>query len=199
MRVDGTPGNVYMRWSGGKLQFVNLNDHSVILAIDPAAGVVEQASVELGDVDISGQVFLPSGEILASADEINDAGRFSHYSRVAAVSLAAAAAADDIVFAWENPESSSIIVYRVIADITKAGGTATALLDIGSAADAVTGSDNLIDGVDANAVATYDNFEAVTGAAGFVKVPAGEFVTGQAKVEKAEALEGTVYIFYTTA
>lgn len=136
--------------------------------------------------------------MLASADELNDAGRFSHYIRVAVVALAGAASADDIVFAWKNPEASDIIVSRVIVDITKAGGTETATIGVGSAADAATGSDDLIDGADANAVATYDNLEAATGAAGFAKVPVDEYVTGQIKVEKAEDLEGNVYIYYTT-
>lgn len=199
MRVDGTPGNVYFRWSGGKLQFVNKSDGAVLMEVDPVAGRIKQVETALVDVEISGQFFLPTGEILASASELNDAGSFSPYSRVAAVSLAAVASADDIVFAWENPESTAIIVSRVILDITAAGGTATALIDIGGAADAVTGSDNLIDGVDADAVATYDNLQAVTGAGSFVKVPVGEFVTGQARVEGAASLEGKAYIYYTTA
>jgi hypothetical protein len=195
MRVDGTPGDVFMRWSGGKLQFINGNDNSVILAIDPVNG-----QTELHQTEIVGQFFLPSGEVLASATEINDAGRFSGYSRVSAATLAGAAAADDIVFAWENPEDSAVIVYRVIVDITTAGGTAGALIDIGSAADAVTGSDDLIDGANANAEAAYDNLDDQgTNGKSKQKVPIGEFITGQIKIEKAEALEGTAYIYYTTA
>jgi hypothetical protein len=197
MRVDGTPGNVYLRWSGGKLQFVNLADHSVIMSVDPVGGAVEQAKAKITEARLEGQVFLASGEVLASADELNDAGRGSHYLRAARGNLAAAAAADGIVFAWENQEGADVIVYRVIVDVTTAGGTATATLDVGEAVDAVTGSNSLITAADLNAVATYDSLDlAGAGVATFVKVPDGEFITGQAKTEKAEALVGKYYVFY---
>lgn len=203
LRVDGTPGVVYLRWSGGKLQFVNSADGTVILAVDPALNQTEQPEAAIAEAAIAeltaGRLHLASGEILATAAELNDAGRFSRNSRVGVATLSAAAAADDIVFAWKNPEAVPIVVYRVIASITKAGGTAGALIDVGSAADAVTGSDDLIDGADANAVAAYDNLQAVTGAGSIAKIAVDAYVNGQIKVEKAEDLEGTVYILYTTA
>lgn len=120
------------------------------------------------------------------------------FMKVAKVALTPAAAADDILFAWENEEAGAVIVHKVLVDITTAGGTATALIDVGGAADAVTGSDTLIDGADLNAVAVYDNIDDQgTNGKSKVKVAAGAFVTGQAKVEAAAALVGNAYIFYT--
>jgi hypothetical protein len=200
MRVDGKPGDVFLRWSGGKLQFVNATNGSVIMAVDPASGSVEQAEATITEASLTGRIYMAGGELLASSDELNDAGRFSHYLRSAQGNLSAAAAADNIVFAWENREGADIIVYRVIIDVTTAGGTAGALVDVGSAVDAVTGSDNLIDGADLNAVAVYDNIDDQGGnGESKQKVPDGEFVTGQARVEKAEALVGKYTIIYALA
>lgn len=201
LRVDGTPGNVYLRWSGGKLQFVNANDQSVIMTVDPIGGAVEQPAVEITETArLTGQVFLASGEVLASASDLNNSGSYSRNQKVYVGSLAGAAAADGIVFSWENEEGAAVIVTRVLVHVTTAGGTATATLDVGSAADATTGSDNLITGADIDTTAAYDSLDlANEGVATLKVVPAGEFVNGQAKTEKAEALEGKYYIFYAVA
>ena len=111
--------------------------------------------------------------------------------------------ANDFAFAWQNPESSKIIVDRVILDITKAGGSASAVMDVGSAASATTHSDNLIDGVDINAVATYDNI-GDGGTNGKSKQKLDEkggttdYITGQILTANAASLEGNVYIHYRT-
>lgn len=105
--------------------------------------------------------------------------------------------ADDIAIAWLNPVSAAVIVTRVVVDITTAGGTSSSVLDIGTAADADTGSDNLIDGANANAVAVYDNVDDQgTNGTAKQKVPAGEYVTGQIKAAAAQDLAGTAYICY---
>ena len=201
LRVDGTPGNVYLRWSGGKLQFVNANDQSVIMTVDPIGGAVEQPAVEITETArLTGQVFLASGEVLASASDLNNSGSYSRNQKVYVGSLTGAAAADDIVFSWENEEGAAVIVTRVLIHVTTAGGTATATLDVGSAADATTGSNNLLTGADINTTAAYDSMDlAGEGVATFKVVPDGEFVNGQAETEKAEALEGKYYIFYAVA
>ena len=197
MRVDGTPGNVYLRWSGGKLQFVNLTDHSVIMAVDPVDGALEQTKAKITEARLIGQVFLASGEVLANADELNNAGRYSRSQKVFVGDLAVAAAADAIVFSWTNSEGVAVIVTRVIVDVTTAGGTATATLDVGSAANATTGSNNLVTGADLNAIAIHDTLDiAGVGVATFKKVANGHCVNGQAKTEKAETLVGKYYIFY---
>lgn len=201
MRVDGTPGEVYLRWSGGKLQFVNAADSTVLMEVDPTQNIVEAPEINIaGEAKLTGRVFLASGEMFASAPELNNAAIYSRTQKVFEGSLSAAAAADDIVFSWTNPEGKAVIVTRVIVHVTTAGGTATATLDVGSAADATTGSNNLITGADIDTTAAYDNLDiAGDGVATFQIVPDGESVNGQAKTEKAEALEGKYYIFYVVA
>lgn len=121
--------------------------------------------------------------------------------KTAKVALAPGSA-DDIAAAWQNPESSPILVEKVLLDITTAGGTATAVLNAGSAADPVTGSDNLIDGADANAAALYDNRDD-QGTNGTSKQKLDEnggstdHITAQIKVANAAALAGYLYVHYT--
>ena len=201
MRVDGKPGEVYLRWSGGKLQFVNGSDGTVLMEVDPSQNAVEAQELNItNEANLTGQIFLASGEVLAPASDINNAGSYSRNQKVYVGTLAAVAAADDIVFSWENEEGAAVIVTRVLVHVTKAGGTATATLDVGSAANATTGSDNLLTGADINTTAAYDSLDlAGEGVATFKVVPDGECVNGQAKTEKAEALEGKYYIFYAVA
>ena len=115
----------------------------------------------------------------------------------------AAGAADAFAFAWQNPESVKILVQKVMVDITTAGGTATAVLNVGTAANATTGSDNLIDGADLNATAVYDTIDdqGTNGNAnGKLDENGGttDYITGQIKVEAASSLAGKYYIFYVT-
>ncbi len=180
-------------WSGGAFQVIDANTDTVIFALD-----TNDMRTKLGEVSFIGRWFLPTGEVLADADDINDASRYARTAKVATGALAPGAA-DAISFAWANPEATDIIVYRAIVDITTAGGTATAELDVGQAADAVTGSNNIIDGVDANATGASDNLTALVGQATIMKVAVGEFVNGQIKVAKADDLEGNYFIFYATA
>jgi len=57
----------------------------------------------------------------------------------------AGGSANAYAFAWQNPESVSILIIAIVLKVTAAGG-ATSIIDIGSAADATTHSDNLVDG-----------------------------------------------------
>jgi len=113
-----------------------------------------------------------------------------------------AGVADAFAFAWQNPTDSSILVYKIFIDVTTAGGTATAVLNVGSAASATTTSDNLIDGADLNAIAVYDNIDD-QGTNGESKQKLDEnggttdWVTGQILVEAAASLVGKYYIHYT--
>ena len=201
MRVDGKPGEAYLRWSGGKLQFVNGSDGTVLMEVDPSQNVVEAQELNItSEANLTGRVFLAGGEVLAPASDINNAGSYSRNQKVYVGSLAAAAAADAIVFSWTNPEGKAVIVTRVLVHVTTAGGTGGATLDVGSAANATTGSNNLITGGDINTTAAYDSLDiAGEGVATFQIVPDGECVNGQAKTEKAEALAGKYYIFYVVA
>ena len=111
---------------------------------------------------------------------------------------------DAFCLAWENPETVPILVTRILVDITTAGGTATAVLDFGAAADANTTSATLLDGVNADAVAIYDNLLAEdAGQNGKTVVKLDQkggptaFITGQILTDAASALVGNAYIFYT--
>ena len=105
-------------------------------------------------------------------------------------------------FAWQNPESTAIFVHRVIVDITNPGGTATATLNIGSAASAITAANNMVALLNANAAAVTDHLlVAGAGAGGVQKLTvaggATAWITGQFLTEAASAIVGNVYIFYT--
>lgn len=121
--------------------------------------------------------------------------------RVAKVALAPGNA-NAFSFAWQNPEASAIIVHRVIVDRTTAGGTASSVLDIGTAANATTASDNLIDGLDANATGVADNIDDQgTNGKSRQRLDANggttDFITGRILVQNAASLAGNAYIYYT--
>lgn len=109
--------------------------------------------------------------------------------------------ANAFAFAWQNPEPGKILIERVKVDVTTAGGTATSVIDVGSAANATTHSDNLIDGADLNAAALYDNInDAGTNGKARQKVDerggATDYITGQILVANASSLVGKYYIEY---
>lgn len=121
--------------------------------------------------------------------------------KIARVALAGGNA-NAFAFAWANPETSKIIVSKVVVDVTTKSATSGALLDVGPGATATTPSDTLIDGLDiATAVITADNItnkgdngkslcklDAVGGTTAYI--------TGQILVQNAAALAGYAYIFY---
>lgn len=116
-----------------------------------------------------------------------------------------AGAANAFAFAWQNPESSKIHVNQVVVDITTAGGTATAVIDVGVASSATGTADTILDGIDANADAIYSSLSAgvsgsnATGNVHRVDENAGtnDYVTGKILVEAASSLVGKYYIYYT--
>jgi len=120
--------------------------------------------------------------------------------RVKRVALTAGAASA-FAFAWQNPEDKKIIVTRVVVDRTTAGGTATAVLDVGPAANATTHADTLIDGLDLNATGVADNVsDGGTNGKARCKVDekdgTTDYITGQILTEKADNLVGYAYIEY---
>ena len=118
--------------------------------------------------------------------------------------IAANTAANDILLAWQNPHKTSVILTKVLIDITTAGGTATAVGDLDVVANAAATGDTVFDGVDLNAAAVSDSrILATTGTNGnelphIVDANGGtnDFVTLKALVEKCDDLVGTVYLFY---
>lgn len=197
MRVDGKPGEVYLRWSGGKLQFVNASDGAVLMEVSPGQNTIEVANVEVQEeFNLKGIINFPDGQLLSSAADLDNAAQYGKYSKLAVTSLVSGDA-DDFAFAWENTTGEDIVIIRVIVDVTTAGGTATATLTVGTAANATTEGENLITGADIDATNAYDNLDlANEGVSTFQKLPDGEFVTGRIKTANAAALKGDVYIFY---
>lgn len=104
------------------------------------------------------------------------------------------------VLAWQNPESVSIIVTRVVLDrTTKSTGAST--MDIGTTAtSATTASDNLIDGVNSGATeAVEDNLnDAGTNGKARQKLASGKWVTFKEASGDATGLVANAYIHYQT-
>jgi len=104
-------------------------------------------------------------------------------------------------FTWQNPESTEILVERVIVDITTAGGTATAILDVGVVANATSTAAGIINDLDLDAIGVCDHLlVAGAGAGGVHKVDenggTNDWITGKIITEAASALVGKYYIQY---
>ena len=120
--------------------------------------------------------------------------------KCATVTLAAADTAGGIL-SWQNPESSAIIVLRLLIDLT-AKATAACTADFGTAADGTTSSDNLIDWVDLNAATGVFNNLDDSGTSGKsrqrldAKGGTTDYITGSKATGAAAGLVGNAYIFY---
>jgi hypothetical protein len=104
------------------------------------------------------------------------------------------------VIAWTNPETSAILVTRVILDLTTVS-TGACTLDIGvTETSATTTSDTLLDGIDANAATgVFDSMNAAldSGAnAKAQKLAAAKWITIDEKTGDATGLVGVLYIQY---
>jgi hypothetical protein len=109
-------------------------------------------------------------------------------------------AATNGILAWANPEPVSIIITRVLLDITTIA-TAACTFDIGTTAvSATTTSDNLLTGVDAHAATgLFDNItDKGTNGKSKQKLASGKWVTLDEKTGDATGLVGNLYIEYTT-
>jgi len=113
--------------------------------------------------------------------------------------------ANAIAFAWQNPESVEIHVLQVVIDVTTAGGTATAVLDVGPATSGTGTADTILDGADLNAAAIYSSLSAgVSGTNATENVHKLDenggttpYITGKILVETAANMVGKYYIYYT--
>ena len=120
--------------------------------------------------------------------------------KCAKVALAAADTAGGIL-AWQNPETTAILVLRILIDVTTAA-TAACTADFGAAANATTSADNLLDGLDVNtATSLFDNVSdgGTSGKARQrldAKGGATDYVTGSKATGAAAGLAGSAYIFY---
>ena len=122
---------------------------------------------------------------------------FDRLTKIARVALAALDTGGGVL-AWANPEAGSILITRVVLDVTtKATGACT--VDIGTtAASAATSSDTLIDGLDVGtATGVFDSItDKGTNGKSRQKLATGKWVTGSMASGAAAGLVGVAYIHY---
>lgn len=116
--------------------------------------------------------------------------------RCAKVALAALDAAGGVL-AWVNPEGASILVTRVVFDVTtKSTGACT--IDVGVAADGTTSNDTIMDGLDiGTAAGTFDNIENQgTNGVSAKKMTSTQYITASKASGAAAGTVGYAYIYY---
>lgn len=149
------------------------------------------------DVESGGSLKLAGTAIAATAAELNLVDNADRLVKVAKVALGVADTAGGI-FAWTNDEGASIIVQRVLLNVTTAA-TGACTIDVGTtAANATTKIDNLIDGADiGTAAGVFDNIDD-KGINGKSKqlLADGKWVTGSTASGAAAGLVGFAYIEY---
>lgn len=123
---------------------------------------------------------------------------FDRSTKIAKVALGAADTGGGVL-SWQNPEAVSIIITRIVLDVTTAA-TAACTIDVGTTAtNATTSVDNLIDGLDINAAAgVFDNItDKGTNGKARQKLAAGKWVTGSKASGAAAGTVGSAYIHYS--
>jgi hypothetical protein len=102
------------------------------------------------------------------------------------------------VLAWANPEAGSIIIHRIVFDVTTKS-TSASTVDVGTTAtNATTSSNNLLTGVDfGSAAGVFDNITN-KGASGVSvqKLATGKWVTASKASGACAGLVGFAYIYY---
>jgi hypothetical protein len=134
-------------------------------------------------------------QILENVQNAAGSVAFDRTVKVARVALADA----DTLFSWANPEATSIIVTRVILDITTAS-SAACTIDVGTTATtSTTSSENLIDSQSLATIAVLDNLgNAGTNGKARQKLAAGKWVTGTKASGATAGIVGFAYIHYHT-
>jgi hypothetical protein len=104
-------------------------------------------------------------------------------------------------FAWPNPETTKILVWKFVANITT-GANAGGKMCVGSAINATTKGDNLIDTLAADATGVYDNVtdKGTNGKPQIILDENGgttSYITCQMTAATAASMDGKAYIFYT--
>ena len=120
--------------------------------------------------------------------------------KVAKLTLAAEASpANGGMFSWQNPESVAVLATVILDVTTQATGAASA--DVGSAANATTSADTLLDGIDIGSAAIVGNAfdDEGTNGKGWRRVDANgganDYITGTASADSS-GLVGSAYVIY---
>lgn len=131
-------------------------------------------------------------EVTATAAELNRGALKKATGNLAAVDTGGG------VFAWQNPETSEILIEHVAVKVTTVA-TGACTIDVGTTAtNATTSSDNLIDGQDVNAATgTFTNAaNAGTNGKPAQRLAAGKWVTGSKASGASAGIVGTYEIYY---
>lgn len=140
--------NVSTKWESGNLVYYDSSGNT-IATWDGTNGLLDVATNNLA---------INNTAITASATEINQLVRAERVVKVATVTMSDTSGNAGML-AWQNPESSDIIVERVIIDVTTEA-TGAANIDVGTDGDGTGTSDNLIDGADiGSAAVVLDNID----------------------------------------
>lgn len=178
-----------------QLSALGINLYDVVNAgVQIAKNVVLTGTfTQTGNAAITGNATV-TGNLTLTGELVSD-----KVVRVAKVALAALDTAGGVL-AWANPTGASIIVSKIILDVTtKSTGACT--LDVGVAANGTTSNDTLLDGVDVGTAAGL--FDNVTnkGIYGLpqVKVTSAQYITASKATGAAAGLVGNAYIHYVLA
>lgn len=137
------------------------------------------------------------GELLYQGVTVLEGPRFDRLPKTAKVALAAVDTGGG-VFSWANPESSNILISRVMIDVTTAA-TAACTIDVGhTATSATTSSDTLLDGLDVNSAAgVFDNItNAGTNGKAVQRLASGKWITASKASGATAGIVGYAYITY---
>lgn len=134
-------------------------------------------------------------DVTGSSSSTTGSGKFDRLPKVAIKALTGATVHAGTV-GWANPESTDILVSRVLLNITTAS-TGACTLNVGVGATATTADDTLIDGPSVATAALLDNLnDAGTNGKSRKIVPSGYYVTVTEASGDATGLVGKLYITY---
>lgn len=164
------------------------------------ANIKDSEGIKINDVQVAsatGNLYQLGTQITASATNLNKATLLSSADRVPKIARVPLAIATTNVLSWANPEASSIIITKLVVDITTAS-TGASTIDFGTTATtATTSSDNLIDGVSGASIAAVDNTDDKgTNGKSKQKLASGKWVTGTQASGDIAGIVGYVYIHY---
>lgn len=111
-----------------------------------------------------------------------------------------AAKASGQVFSFQNTEGKTVVVERVWLHVRTRNDAGAATLDIGTAANGTTSSDNLLDGVSiAGSNTIYDNITDIgTNGKSRQLLTAGQYITATVVSGDANGLKADLYARFMT-
>lgn len=148
------------------------------------------------DVESGASLKIAGTTMSATATELNLLSSADRAVKVEKQALAAVSSGGGVL-SWANPTGGTIVITRLVFDLTTAA-TGAGTVDCGVAAGATTSNDTLIDGLDVNAATgTFDNVENQgTNGVGVKKMTSSQFLTCSKATGDSAGLAGNAYIHY---